>query len=63
MKDQLRAKIHNHTAVVAVIGLGYVGFPLAVAFAEQGFPVTFVATQCRGQAAGRFGESVGRRVE
>ena len=55
MKDQLRAKIHNHTAVVAVIGLGYVGLPLrhgsgqalAVAFAEKGFPVTFVATQCR----------------
>ena len=71
MKDHLRAKIHNHTAVGAVIGLGYVGLllrhgsgqALAVAFAEKGFPVTFVATQCRGQAAGRFGESVGRRVE
>jgi len=47
MKDPLRAKIHNHTAVGAVIGLGYVGLPLAVAFAEKGFPVTFVATQCR----------------
>ena len=47
MKDQLRAKIHNHTAVGAVIGLGYVGQALAVACAEKGFPVAFVATQCR----------------
>gem|GEM_PF-2056492 len=31
MKNQLLTKIHNHTAVVAVIGLGYVGLPLAVA--------------------------------
>ena len=38
MKDQLHPKIHDHTAVVAVIGLGYVGLPLAVAFAEKGFP-------------------------
>ena len=47
MKDQLLAKIHDHTAVVAVVGLGYVGLPLAVAFVEQGFPVTFAAAQCR----------------
>ena len=38
MKHQLLSKIHDHTAVVAVIGLGYVGLPLAVAFAEKGFP-------------------------
>ncbi|MFZ1554410.1 MAG: hypothetical protein WAV53_23685 [Anaerolineae bacterium] len=38
MKDQLLSKIHDHTAVVAVIGLGYVGLPLAVAVAERGFP-------------------------
>ncbi|MFZ1475659.1 MAG: hypothetical protein WAV79_22295 [Anaerolineae bacterium] len=38
MKDQLHPKIHDHTAVVAVVGLGYVGLPLAVAFAEKGFP-------------------------
>ncbi|HSN76035.1 MAG TPA: nucleotide sugar dehydrogenase, partial [Anaerolineae bacterium] len=39
MKDQLLSKIHNHTATVAVIGLGYVGLPLAVAFAESGLRV------------------------
>ncbi len=39
MKNQLLHKIENHTAQVAIIGLGYVGLPPAVAFAEAGFPV------------------------
>jgi UDP-N-acetyl-D-glucosamine dehydrogenase len=39
MKDHLLAKIANREAVVAIVGLGYVGLPLAVAFAERGFPV------------------------
>jgi pyruvate/2-oxoglutarate dehydrogenase complex dihydrolipoamide dehydrogenase (E3) component len=46
-KTQLLSKIHDHRAAVAVIGLGYVGLPLAVAFAESGFPVTFGCAQCR----------------
>ncbi|MEW6715936.1 MAG: nucleotide sugar dehydrogenase [Chloroflexota bacterium] len=33
-------KLQDHTALVAVIGLGYVGLPLATAFAEAGFTVT-----------------------
>ena len=33
-------KIETRQAVISVIGLGYVGLPLAVAFAEAGFPVT-----------------------
>ena len=33
-------KIENHTARVGVIGLGYVGLPLAVEMARVGFPVT-----------------------
>ena len=32
-------KIESRKAVVAVVGLGYVGLPLAVAFAEAGFKV------------------------
>jgi UDP-N-acetyl-D-glucosamine dehydrogenase len=36
----LRDKIRNHTAQVGVIGLGYVGLPLAVEMARAGFPVT-----------------------
>jgi UDP-N-acetyl-D-glucosamine dehydrogenase len=31
--------LEGHTASVGVIGLGYVGLPLAVAFAEAGFSV------------------------
>ena len=33
----LLARIESHVAVVGIIGLGYVGLPLAVAFAEAGF--------------------------
>ncbi|HWF66608.1 MAG TPA: nucleotide sugar dehydrogenase [Acidobacteriaceae bacterium] len=32
--------IQNHTARVGVVGLGYVGLPLAMLFARAGFPVT-----------------------
>ena len=32
-------RIEKHEAVVGVIGLGYVGLPLALVFAEGGFPV------------------------
>jgi len=39
VKHQLLTKIHDHSATVAVIGLGYVRLPLAVAFVESGFPV------------------------
>jgi UDP-N-acetyl-D-glucosamine dehydrogenase len=37
--QQLLSKIENHDAVIGIIGLGYVGLPLALAFAEKGFPV------------------------
>ena len=36
----LEAKIHDRTAHVGVIGLGYVGLPLATEFARAGFHVT-----------------------
>lgn len=36
---ELTAKFKNHTAVVAVAGIGYVGLPLAVEKAKVGFPV------------------------
>jgi nucleotide sugar dehydrogenase len=35
----LRARIENKSATIAVIGLGYVGLPTAVNFAEHGFTV------------------------
>jgi len=37
--DDLAAKLHERTAVVGIIGLGYVGLPLARGFAASGFPV------------------------
>ncbi len=39
-KELLLQKIENRTARVAVMGLGYVGLPLAVVFADVGFEVT-----------------------
>jgi UDP-N-acetyl-D-glucosamine dehydrogenase len=38
-KNELLKKIENRTANVGVIGLGYVGLPLAVEFARAGFRV------------------------
>ena len=35
----LLERIEDRTAVVGIVGLGYVGLPLAVAFAEAGFRV------------------------
>ena len=35
--EQLLLKIQQHEAKVGVVGLGYVGLPVAVAFAEAGF--------------------------
>ena len=37
---KLRGKFEDREAVVAVCGLGYVGLPLALRFAEAGFAVT-----------------------
>jgi len=38
--SELKNKIDQRQARVAVIGLGYVGLPLALLYGEQGFPVT-----------------------
>jgi len=39
-KLELRDKIRNRQARIGIIGLGYVGLPLAVEFAKAGFEVT-----------------------
>jgi len=39
VKDRLISDIKNRRITVGIIGLGYVGLPLAVRFAEQGFRV------------------------
>jgi UDP-N-acetyl-D-glucosamine dehydrogenase len=40
MQRALEEKIRNRTARVGIVGLGYVGLPLAVEFAKAGFDVT-----------------------
>ena len=37
LSENLAQKIKSHTAQVGVVGLGYVGLPLVVEFAEAGF--------------------------
>ncbi|MBI5960504.1 MAG: nucleotide sugar dehydrogenase [Chloroflexi bacterium] len=41
-KQQLLDRLHNRTAKIGVIGMGYVGLPLAVEFARVGFHVVGV---------------------
>ena len=40
MKKKLLDKIEDKSARIGIIGLGYVGLPLAVEFAESGYKVT-----------------------
>ncbi|MBA3465769.1 MAG: UDP-N-acetyl-D-glucosamine dehydrogenase, partial [Gemmatimonadaceae bacterium] len=39
LKDQLLRKIEDRSACIGVVGLGYVGLPLALEFANAGFRV------------------------
>jgi UDP-N-acetyl-D-glucosamine dehydrogenase len=55
--QSLELKLGNRTANVGIIGLGYVGLPLALLFTEAGFPVTGfdvdaqkVEKLCRGES-------------
>jgi UDP-N-acetyl-D-glucosamine dehydrogenase len=53
----LRGSIKDRSAQVAVIGCGYVGLPLAAAFAEAGFRVTGIDVDARKVHALQRGES------
>jgi len=55
--DVLLTKIVSRQAHVAVIGLGYVGLPLAVEFAKAGFRVTGIDVDARRVEALNAGES------
>jgi UDP-N-acetyl-D-glucosamine dehydrogenase len=46
-KDTLIKKLHDKSAEIAILGLGYVGLPLAVVFGEAGFKVTGVDPDSR----------------
>lgn len=53
----LQKKILGHQAIIAVIGLGYVGLPLALSFARKGFKTYGVDTNERRVASLKSGKS------
>jgi len=55
--QELRKKIESHQASVGVVGLGYVGLPLAVEFANAGFKVTGIDVDASKVASINRGES------
>ncbi len=57
IKETLIEKFQTRSARVAILGLGYVGLPLAVVFAEAGFSVTGIDTDHRKVEAIQRGES------
>jgi UDP-N-acetyl-D-glucosamine dehydrogenase len=57
LKPTLLTKIHDRSAVVGLIGLGYVGLPLAVEFARAGFKVIGVDVDPRKVDAVNAGRS------
>src|SRR6266568_3021593 len=57
MKQMLLEKILSRSLRVAVIGLGYVGLPLATTFAEAGFQVTGIDADEQKVDAANQGES------
>jgi UDP-N-acetyl-D-glucosamine dehydrogenase len=56
-RSELEQKLKEKRAKVAVLGLGYVGLPLAVVFAEAGFDVTGIDPDKRKADAIQKGES------
>jgi UDP-N-acetyl-D-glucosamine dehydrogenase len=56
-RDRLVERIRNRTARIGIVGLGYVGLPTAVAYAEAGFTVIGVDTDADRSAAVGRGES------
>lgn len=57
MKQELLRKIQSRSLRVAVIGLGYVGLPLATTFAEVGFDVTGIDVDQQKVDSANKGES------
>lgn len=57
IQENLINKLENKSARVAVLGLGYVGLPFAVVFAEAGFQVTGIDPDTRKVEALMRGES------
>lgn len=60
--EQLRERISSRTARVGIVGLGYVGLPLATEFARAGFRVTGIDVDSEKIAALNAGRSYIRDV-
>jgi UDP-N-acetyl-D-glucosamine dehydrogenase len=57
VKSKLLQSLHDHTARIGILGLGYVGLPLAAAFGEAGFQITGIDPDPRKVNALNKGES------
>lgn len=57
LKDELLKKIRDHSAVVGVVGLGYVGLPFAVEKGKVGFKVIGIDQNAKRAAAINRGEN------
>lgn len=57
LKDALLHKLESRTATIGIVGLGYVGLPLAVAFAQAGFRVVGVDLSTEKMAILNSGQS------
>ena len=55
--ETLQRKIQDRTAKIGIIGMGYVGLPLAVEFAHAGFAVTGIDVQPQKASAINHGDS------
>ena len=62
MQTEMLARFQTRQAHVAVIGLGYVGLPLAVSFAQAGYGVTGIDLDRRKVEAIHSGASLTRKV-
>jgi len=56
-KPELAQKLADKTAVIGIIGLGYVGLPLAIAFAKSGYKVLGFDTQSKKANLANKGQS------
>jgi len=63
MAEALEQRVKDRSARLGVIGLGYVGLPLAVAFGKAGFPVTGVDVDPKRVERLQAGESPVEDVE
>jgi UDP-N-acetyl-D-glucosamine dehydrogenase len=63
IKNKLIEKFEDHSAKIAVLGLGYVGLPFATVFAEAGFEVTGIDPDVRKVESLNKGKSYIQDVE